>query len=250
MRRVVVTGIGAITPIGNTAIEFWNGILSGKCGIDRITLFDTTEFKAKLAGEVKNYNPDDYFDKKASKRLDRYSQFAIIAAEEAFSDSKIDINNIDAERFGIIVGSGIGGLATIEEQANQTYTQYANKLAKDLKLENKETLIREVLPDLRTLKRNDDALKAVLEYITPKNKDKWAKELTQNISFGSPYAPFIGKSLYVYSMPTHCGTLVIGGTHVGDSDLVAQLVAHCTLRTSKGGHFLYSCPDQGCPRPR
>jgi 3-oxoacyl-[acyl-carrier-protein] synthase II len=122
MRRVVVTGIGAITPIGNNANEFWDGIKNSKCGIDKITLFDTTNFKAKLAGEVKNYNPDDYFDKKASKRLDRYSQFAIIAAKEAFNDSNLNIDNIDAERFGVVVGSGIGGLYTIEEQAN-TLTQ-------------------------------------------------------------------------------------------------------------------------------
>jgi 3-oxoacyl-[acyl-carrier-protein] synthase II len=116
MRRVVVTGLGAITPIGSSVEEFWESIKNSKCGIDKITLFDVSEYKAKLAAEVKNYNPDDYFDKKASKRLDRYSQFAIIASKEAFKDSGIDINNINTERFAVIVGSGIGGLSTIEEQ--------------------------------------------------------------------------------------------------------------------------------------
>lgn len=115
-KRVVVTGLGAITPIGNNVNEFWEGLKQGKCGIDNITLFDTSDYKVKLAAEVKNYNPENYFDKKASKRLDKFSQFAIIAAKEALSDSGINKENTNMERLGVVVSSGIGGLYTIEEQ--------------------------------------------------------------------------------------------------------------------------------------
>ena len=115
-RRVVVTGLGAITPIGNNVDEFWKGIKEGKCGIDEITLFDTTDYKVKLAGEVKNFNAEDYLDKKAAKRLDRFSGFAIIASKEAMQDSGISEENTDMERVGVIIGSGIGGLKTIEDQ--------------------------------------------------------------------------------------------------------------------------------------
>lgn len=115
-RRVVVTGLGSITPIGNTVDEFWKGLKDAKCGIDEITLFDTTNFKVKLAGEVKNYNPEDYFDRKSAKRIDRFTQFAIIATREAMEDSKITKENTDMNRVGVVVGSGIGGLRTIEEQ--------------------------------------------------------------------------------------------------------------------------------------
>jgi len=114
-RRVVITGLGAITPIGNNVDEFWNGIKDGRCGIDEITHFDTKDYKVKLAAEVKNYNPDNYFDRKASKRMDIFSQFAIIAAREAMQDSKITSENTDMERVGVIVSTGIGGLPTIEK---------------------------------------------------------------------------------------------------------------------------------------
>ena len=97
-RRVVITGIGAITPIGKNVDENWNAIKNKECGIDNITLFDTTNFKTKLAGEVKNYEPSNYFDVKEAKRLDRCSQFAIISAREAFKDSKITHENTDFER--------------------------------------------------------------------------------------------------------------------------------------------------------
>ena len=115
-RRVVVTGMGAITPIGNNVEEFFNGLIEGKCGIDNITLFDTEKFKVKLAAEVKGYNPEEYFDRRSAKRLDRFSQFAMIAAREAMKDSGITKENTDMERVGIVVSSGIGGLGTIEEQ--------------------------------------------------------------------------------------------------------------------------------------
>ena len=114
-RRVVITGLGAITPVGNNTEEFWKNIKAGKCGIDEITAFDTTNYKVKLAGEVKNYNPEDYFDKRTAKRMDRFSQFAIIAAKEAWEDSKLDKEKENMERVGVILGSGIGGLNTMEK---------------------------------------------------------------------------------------------------------------------------------------
>lgn len=119
-RRVVITGLGAITPIGNNVEEFWDGIKKSKCGISEITEFDTEGHKVKLAAEVKNYNPEDYFDRKGCKRLDKFSQFAIIAAKEAMEDSKISPENTDMTKVGIVIGSGIGGLRTIEEE-NKNY---------------------------------------------------------------------------------------------------------------------------------
>ena len=115
-RRVVITGLGAITPIGNNAKDFWEGIKNGKCGIDNITQFDTTDFKVKLAAEVKNYNPEDYFDKREAKRLDKFSQYAMIAAREAWEDSGLDKEKENMEQVGVIIGSGIGGIQTIETE--------------------------------------------------------------------------------------------------------------------------------------
>src|SRR5690625_3298769 len=115
-RRVVITGLGAITPIGNNTKELWEGIKAGKCGIDEITHFDTTNFNDKLAAGVKGYNAEEYFDRKAAKRLDTLSQFAIIAAKEAWEDSKLDREKENMERVGVILGSGIGGLETMEKE--------------------------------------------------------------------------------------------------------------------------------------
>ena len=113
-KRVVITGLGCITPIGNNVEEFWKGIEESKCGIDKITAFDTTDHKVSLAGEVKNFNPEDYIDKKEAKRMDRYTQFAMVAAREVMKDSKLNVDEIDSTRFGLIIGSGIGGLGTTE----------------------------------------------------------------------------------------------------------------------------------------
>ncbi len=120
-KRVVITGIGAITPIGNNVNETWNAIKEKKCGIDNISLFDTTGYKTSLAAEVKNYNPTEYFDVKQTRRLDRSSQFAIIAAREAFKDSGITKENTNFDRVGVFVSSGIGGLITIQEQCEINY---------------------------------------------------------------------------------------------------------------------------------
>ena len=114
-RRVVVTGIGAVTPIGNTTAEFWAGIKAGKCGIDEITKVDTSDLKVKLAAEVKNYNPEDYFDRRTARRMDLYSQYAVVASREALKDSGITAENTDMNRVGTIIGSGIGGLNTMEK---------------------------------------------------------------------------------------------------------------------------------------
>ena len=116
MRRVVITGLGAITPLGNNVEEFWKGIKDGKCGIDYIKSFDTTNFKVKLAAEVKNYNPEDFFDKREARRLDKFSQYAMIASREAWKDSGLDKEKENMEKVGVVVGSGIGGIETIETE--------------------------------------------------------------------------------------------------------------------------------------
>ena len=128
-RRVVITGIGAITPIGKNVEESWDGIKNQKCGIDKITLFNPETFKCKLAGEVKDYNAEEHFDLKQAKRLDRSSQFAIIAAREAFKDSGISSENTDLDRVGIFVSSGIGGLKTIQEQCEINTVKGHNRIS-------------------------------------------------------------------------------------------------------------------------
>lgn len=114
LKRVVVTGFGAITPIGNTAEEYWQSLLLGKSGAAPITLFDTTNFKTKFACEVKNFNPLNYFEKKEAKKMDRNTQFGLISAREAVAHSRIIEDGVDKNRVGVIWGSGIGGLETFE----------------------------------------------------------------------------------------------------------------------------------------
>ena len=114
-RRVVVTGIGTINPIGHNVEETWKSIEEGQCGIAPISLFDTTDMKVTLAGEVKDFDVTKYIDKKEAKKMDRFIQMGVIAAKEAMTDSELDINNIDSHRFGVIVSSGIGGLGSIEK---------------------------------------------------------------------------------------------------------------------------------------
>lgn len=114
--RVVITGMGAITPTGNDVNTFWNSVKEGKCGIGNITAFDTTDYKVKLAAEVKDFDINNYMDKREARRMDKFCQFAMVAAEEAMKDAELDLEALDRERFGVIVGSGIGGIGTIEEQ--------------------------------------------------------------------------------------------------------------------------------------
>lgn len=113
-RRVVVTGLGAVTPIGNTVEEFWKSVKEGKCGIGPITRFDTSEYKVHLAGEVKDFNAKDYLDFKTAKRMGRFSHYAIAASREAVADAGLDISQEDPYRVGVIIGSGIGDLETSE----------------------------------------------------------------------------------------------------------------------------------------
>ena len=116
-RRVVVTGLGAITPIGNNIEEFWSSIREGKVGIGPITAFDTTDYKAKLAAEVKDFDVKEYMDFKTAKRMERFSQFAVAAAKEAFEDSGLDMEKEDPFRAGVIIGSGVGSLQEMEGAA-------------------------------------------------------------------------------------------------------------------------------------
>ncbi len=118
-RRVVITGMGAITPVGNDVKSFWNNIKEGKCGIDYIKQIDTSDLRVKIAGEVKDFNPGEVLGKKESRRLDRFTQFALVAAEEAIKSSEIDLDKIDKNRFGVYVGAGIGGLSTIESEVKK-----------------------------------------------------------------------------------------------------------------------------------
>lgn len=115
-RRVVITGMGAVTPIGCGVESFWNGIKEGKCGIDEITGFDTTDYKVKLAAEIKDFDVEKYMTKKEAKRMDRYCQFAMAAAKEAMEDSKLDLDTVNKDRFGVSFGTGIGGVSTLKTQ--------------------------------------------------------------------------------------------------------------------------------------
>ena len=115
-RRVVVTGLGVLTSIGIGVDEFWKALQAGKNGVGLITRFDTTNFDTKFAFEVKNFNPDDFIDRKASKRMDRFTQYAMATAKMAVEDSQINLEKTDLEKFGVIFGSGIGGMTTLEQQ--------------------------------------------------------------------------------------------------------------------------------------
>lgn len=128
-RRVVVTGLGCITPIGKNVEETWNGIENGVCGVDTMKLVNPETFKTKMDAEVKDYNPHDYFDVKQARRLDRSSQFALIAAREAFADSGISEENTDFNNVGIFVSSGIGGLITIQNQCEVNLEKGHNRIS-------------------------------------------------------------------------------------------------------------------------
>ena len=117
LKRVVVTGLGAITPLGNSAPDFWNGLIEGKSGAAPITQFDSSKFKTQFACEVKNYNPLDHFDRKELRKLDLFAQYAIISADEAMADSKVDLEKVNLDRFGVIWGAGIGGLKTFQAES-------------------------------------------------------------------------------------------------------------------------------------
>lgn len=117
LKRVVVTGLGALTPIGNNVSEHWSNVLKGKSGAAPITLFDASKFKTQFACEVKNFDPQDHMDRKEARKLDRYAQFAMVAAEECVQDTGMNLDTIDCDRVGVIWGSGIGGLKTLQDEA-------------------------------------------------------------------------------------------------------------------------------------
>ena len=115
-RRVVVTGLGALTPIGNNISSFWEGLISGKSGAAPITYFDVSKFKTQFACELKNFDPLDHFDRKEARKYDRFAQYALVSTKEAIEDSKLDLEKIDKDRVGVIWGAGIGGLETFQNE--------------------------------------------------------------------------------------------------------------------------------------
>lgn len=115
-KRVVVTGLGALTPVGNSAPDTWRSLLEGKSGAATITLFDASKFQTRFACEVKNFQPEEHFDRKEARRYDRYTQFALVAAKEALQDSGLDLDSMDKDTAGVIISAGIGGLRTFEEE--------------------------------------------------------------------------------------------------------------------------------------
>ena len=116
LKRVVVTGIGALTPIGNNLNDYWNGLINGVPGAGPITLFDATKFKTRFACEVKGFDPTEFMEKKEARKLDRFAQLALVASDMAVEDAKIDKTNVDIDRVGVIFASGIGGLRTFQEE--------------------------------------------------------------------------------------------------------------------------------------
>jgi len=116
LKRVVVTGLGALTPIGNTKDEYWDALISGKSGAAPITYFDTEKFKTKFACELKNFNATDFLDRKLANRMDKFTQYAMVASDEAIVDAKLDLDKINKLRVGVIWGAGIGGLETFQEE--------------------------------------------------------------------------------------------------------------------------------------
>ena len=115
-RRVVITGLGALTPIGNTLSEFWEGLVSGKSGAAPITYFDASEFKTKFACELKNFNVLDFMDRKEARKQDRFTQYALVSTQEAIEDSCLPLDTVDKNRIGVIWGAGIGGLETFQNE--------------------------------------------------------------------------------------------------------------------------------------
>ena len=116
LKRVVVTGMGALTPIGNNLEAYWEGLRSGKSGSAPITYFDTEKFKTKFACELKGYNPGDFFDRKEARKLDRFAQYALVSSDEAIADAGLDLDSIDKFRVGVVWGAGIGGLETFQNE--------------------------------------------------------------------------------------------------------------------------------------
>ena len=127
-RRVVVTGLGAVTPIGNNVDDFWTSVKAGKIGFDHITKFDTTDYKCHIAAELKDFNPQDFMDRKAAKRMEPFSQYAVAAAKQAIDDSGLDIEKGDPYMVGCAIGSGIGSLQAMERETQKLYEKGPNRV--------------------------------------------------------------------------------------------------------------------------
>ena len=127
-RRVVVTGLGAVTPIGNNVDDFWASVKDGKIGFDHITKFDTTDYKCHIAAELKDFNPQDFMDRKAAKRMEPFSQYAVAAAKQAIDDSGLDIEKEDPYMVGCAIGSGIGSLQAMERETQKLYEKGPNRV--------------------------------------------------------------------------------------------------------------------------
>jgi len=119
LKRVVVTGMGALTPLGNSIDEYWNGLINGVPGADMITLFDASKFRTKFACEVKNFDPVQYLDRKEARKIDRFTQFALVASDQAMADAGLNKENINPDRVGVVFGSGIGGLITFQQEVTE-----------------------------------------------------------------------------------------------------------------------------------
>jgi 3-oxoacyl-[acyl-carrier-protein] synthase II len=128
-RRVVISGLGIISPIGNDLSTFWNNLIAGKSGVGPVTQFDASDYPTRIAAEVKNFDPLDYMDRKEARRMDRFVQFAVAAARQALEHAGLDMNQVDANRVGVYIGSGIGGLTTWEEQYQVLLNRGPNRVS-------------------------------------------------------------------------------------------------------------------------
>jgi len=128
-KRIVVTGLGVLSPVGCTTDKFWKALIEGKSGIGPITHFDATDFDSRIAGTVKDYDPLDHFSTKEARNFASFVQFAAVAADQAIAHSKLDLNNVDLDRVGVLIGSGIGSINTIENEYERYKERGAKKLA-------------------------------------------------------------------------------------------------------------------------
>ena len=128
-KRVVITGLGAITPIGKNSTDYWSSLLQGRSGVGKVTLFDASYHACQIAAEVKDFDPHEYLDKKDAKRMDRFAQFGVCASKQALADAKFEINELNADRIGVLIGTGVGGLGTMEAQNENLITKGPRKVS-------------------------------------------------------------------------------------------------------------------------
>ncbi|HHY91677.1 MAG TPA: beta-ketoacyl-ACP synthase II, partial [Clostridiales bacterium] len=128
-RRVVITGIGAVTPIGIGKENYWNALKAGKSGIDKITKFDASEYMTQIAGEVRDFEPTDFIDKREAKKMDRFTQFGVASTRMAIEDTKLNLDKIDRTRFGVVLGSGVGGIETLGKEYEKLLDKGPNRIS-------------------------------------------------------------------------------------------------------------------------